>query len=155
MFARSFGAAEPLSPDCLRRQPRRPRGQVLGIRLDCFHDLLDCTIQLRIFATDHLLRPVFDNNVRLNASVLHYPLALIVITGKLGPSNVAAIHKREFTSNAANTAPGALSNERAQFVIFEHVAEEVTVRGSVVIGQAYHGAIEDDWWHRTALPVAR
>jgi hypothetical protein len=95
------------------RQCRRPRRKLLGIRLYRFHDLLNRSIELRIFAADYLLGAVLYHNIRLNASVLDYPLALIVVPGKLGPGNVAAVHERKLTSNAANTAPGALADKRA------------------------------------------
>src|SRR6185312_16703858 len=139
----------------IRRQGRRPWGQLLGIRLDCFHDFLYRAIQLRIFAAYHLLGPVLDNDIRLNASIFHYPLALIVITRKLRPRNVAAIHQIDLAPNAANPAPSTLANEWTELVILEHVTEDVAVRGSVMVGQADHRSVKHVWWHGAALEITR
>src|SRR5207244_489843 len=72
------------------------------------------------------------------AAAFDYPLAVASIPRKFWACDVPAINQGNVAANAANAAPGALSDERPEFVIFEEVAEEIAIRSGVVVCDAHH-----------------
>ena len=70
------------------------------------------------------IRTIVDLNIRRDAAIFDQPLAVQTIKREFGTRNVAAIDQRNFTADAANSAPSALSDKWSQFVKLEVVAEK-------------------------------
>ena len=71
-------------------------------------------------------------------------MAVEAVERKFWARDVAAVHERDFAADAANAAPGAHADYRAEFVVLEEVGEEVAIRGRVFVGDAGHRAVEND-----------
>jgi len=95
------------------------------VLLDFFHHELDCFLQLRIASFFHQVGSVVDLDVGRDAAVFDLPLAVEAVESEFWTGNISAIDQRNFSADAAHAAPGALSNERPEFIDFEEVAEKI------------------------------
>src|ERR1700751_2885264 len=73
----------------------------------------------------HVLRPVFDVNVRRNALVFHVPLTLPIEEAAARSDHAAAIDEGWRICCMHQTAPGSLSDQFANVSMVEHPWHQV------------------------------
>src|SRR3974390_2796319 len=113
------------------------------MRRNLLHDEVNRLLQLRVVSGEDLTGQVVNLDVGRHSTVLDQPLAVESVERELGRGHIAAVDQRNVAANAAYTSPGALANQRTEFVHLEKVAEEITVGGGIVVGDASHVSIED------------
>ncbi len=109
------------------------------------HDLLDGALQLRVLAPDYVVGAVVNFDVGSDATILHHPLAVQVVPGEFGASDVATIDERNVPADAADSSPSAFADERAEFVDFEKLAEDIAIGGSAAFPRASFPSLELVW----------
>ncbi len=85
---------------------------------------------------------VLDLDVRIDAAVLHGPLAVERVNGVLGDRHVAAVHHRPVAADAAHATPRPGADDRAESVLLEQVREDVAVGRRPVVHQRDHGSVQ-------------
>src|SRR6202035_1187043 len=93
--------------------------------------------------------------VGLYAAILDQPLAIETVEREFRTRDVSAVHERYIAANASHATPRPLTDERAQFVLLEEVAEKIAIRRGIMIGNARHVPMENVGRDRSWLPVAR
>jgi len=104
---------------------------------DFFQDNLNSFFQLRIVTIDNHFRNIVDFDIGGDADVFDIPLALEVDEGDLGDGDGTAVHERDITRNADQSAPGTGSDEWSQAQFAEIVGEGIAARSGEFIDKAY------------------
>lgn len=130
-----------LHPQILHRPCRRHARQRLAV-LQLFEGHFDSLLQLLVNAGLLLDGVVVDEDVRVNAVVLHNPLAgLGIVVGEEGHADVRTVHVGQGAADAHDAAPRAGTDDRAQLVGLEAPGEEVAIRSRVLVDKQHLRAI--------------
>ena len=82
--------------------------------------------------TDFQIGPLLDHVVRIDAVVLHNPLAAMIggPEGKLRRGDEPAVHQRNLPGNADQSAPSARAYYRADLLPLEEPGKSIATRAS-------------------------